>query len=83
MLGAVIKESSDIWAVFEFYATQEGSFLPTFRNMSVPSPEVVDLTFEGGADRFSQNVGKKLPFCPALISEKSTDLSLLLHRAAF
>jgi hypothetical protein len=73
MLDAVIKESSEIWAVFGFYAAKADSFLPTFRDMSVASSEVLDLTFEGGADRFFPKRGQEATIARCITSQKSTD----------
>jgi hypothetical protein len=51
-------------ALLGYYAAQSGNFLPTYRpNISAPSSTVKILILENGTDRFSQNVGKKLPLC--------------------
>jgi hypothetical protein len=51
-----------------YYATSSGNSLPTFRdNQSVPLSRVKNsfLTFDGGIDRMSRNVGKELPLLTA------------------
>ena len=69
-MKVILRYNKDICAVLGFYATYNGSFLPTFReNLSGPSSRFKQsknsLTHEDGTDRLFRNVGKKLPFYAA------------------
>jgi hypothetical protein len=63
------RSANEICALLGFYAAQNGSLLPTFRdNLSVPSARVNDqdcLNLGYGTDRLSRNVDKDLPFYAA------------------
>ena len=68
-ISGFLREVYENSALPGYYTACSGSSLPTFRdNLSAPSSSVrnsscplIILTFEDGTNRFSGNVGKKLP----------------------
>ena len=70
LISGFRREVDGICALQGYYAASSGNILPTFLdNLSVPSSGVKNLkkllTLEDGTDKFSPNVGKKLPLLAA------------------
>ena len=69
VIAGFSRSVNEICALLGFYAAQNGSLLPTFRdNISLPSASVKVQDYFNlgdGTDRLSRNVGKELPFYAA------------------
>jgi hypothetical protein len=59
------REVDKKWALLGYQAASSDNFLPTFR-FSIP---------EGGTDRLSRNVGKKLPLLGSLRNDTEERIS--------
>jgi len=72
------RNVDDIWAFLGYYAGYNCDSATTFRdNLLVPSSTVNSWPLEDGTDRLSRNVGTELPIYAALISQISTDLTVM------